>query len=146
MLAVKFVAPFKESEPTPPATHAIRRKIETCRPQDVCARSNAQKPRKFRAAREKRTLERMKVEIAIGDQKATFEADDEAALLRAVKNEAAKRAPWLMRAAVNAMSDLSFAAQVVARANKESGRDDHAPQSAREFLEWAISRGYATVL
>lgn len=51
-----------------------------------------------------------------------------------------------MRAVVNSMSDLSFAAQVVARANKDSERDDKAPKDAREFLDWAILRGYATVM
>jgi hypothetical protein len=88
----------------------------------------------------------MKVEIAIGDQKARFEASDEATLLRSVKSEAARRAPFLVRAGINAMSDLAFAAQVVSRANKDSGRNDKAPQSAREFLDWAVLRGYATVL
>lgn len=88
----------------------------------------------------------MKIEITIGTQKANFEARDEADLLRQVKGEAARRAPFLLRAAIGAMSDLTFAAQVVARANKDSGRSDAAPQSAREFLEWAKSRGYATMI
>lgn len=88
----------------------------------------------------------MKVEIILGTQKANFEASDEAALLRAVKAEAARRAPFLVRAAINSMSDLAFAAQVVARANKEFGHHDEAPRSAREFLDWATLRGFATVL
>lgn len=88
----------------------------------------------------------MKVQIAIGSQKAVFEARDEAALLRAAKSEAAKRAPFLLRTAINAMTDLAFAGQVVARANKDSGLSDPAPISAKEFLDWAISRSYATVL
>jgi hypothetical protein len=87
----------------------------------------------------------MKVEISIGKEKAVFEARDEAALLHAAKVEAARRAPFLLRAAVNAMSDLTFAAQVVARANKAKGTNDPSPQNAREFLDWAKARGYATV-
>ncbi len=88
----------------------------------------------------------MKINIAIGNQKADFSASDEAGILRAVKTEASRRAPFLLRAAIGAMSDLTFAAQVVARANKESGRNDKAPSSPREFLDWASERGYATVV
>lgn len=88
----------------------------------------------------------MKVELSVGSNKAKFDARDEADLLRQVKGEAKKRAPLLLRAAVGAMSDLTFAAQVVARANKASGQNDPAPKNATEFLEWAKSRGYATLL
>ncbi len=88
----------------------------------------------------------MKVEIAIGKEKAVFEAKDEAALLRAAKTEAGKRAPFPLRAAIGVMSEIAFAAQVVARANKDSGRTDAAPRDAKAFVDWAVARGYATIL
>ena len=43
------------------------------------------------------------------------------------------------------MSDLSFAGEAVKRANAQSGRDDAAPRSAQEFLDWAVERGYVTI-
>lgn len=88
----------------------------------------------------------MKIEIAIGEEKAIFEAKDETGLLRAAKNEAGKRAPFLIRTAIGAMSDMAFAAQVVTRANKDSGRNDAAPRDAKEFVSWTVARGYATIL
>lgn len=88
----------------------------------------------------------MQVEFTLGSHHARMEANDESALLRAVKEEAAKRAPLLMRAGVRLMSDLQFAAQVVSRANAQNGRNDPAPRSAREFLDWAVAHGYAAIL
>ena len=74
----------------------------------------------------------------------TFEAATPEEALRRVKAEAAKRAPFLLRGVINAMSDLSFAAEAVKRENAHSGRHDAAPKSAQQFLDWATERGYVT--
>jgi hypothetical protein len=74
----------------------------------------------------------------------TFEAATAEEALHRVKAEAAKRAPFLLRSAIHAMSDLRFAAEAVKRENAHSGRDDPAPQSAQQFLDWATERGYVT--
>jgi len=87
----------------------------------------------------------MKVQIHIENIQETVEAPDAAAVLHLVKREAARRAPFLLRGVINAMSDLTFAAEAVKRANSANGRSDALPRSAQEFLDWAVTRGYATV-
>lgn len=74
----------------------------------------------------------------------TFEAATAEDALRRVKTEAAKRAPFLLRGVIHAMSDLAFAAEAVKRANAHNGRNDAIPQSAQDFLAWATERGYVT--
>jgi hypothetical protein len=51
----------------------------------------------------------------------------------------------LWRPLINSMSDLSFAAEAVERNNQETERNDAAPTSAQQFLDWAVERGYVTV-
>ena len=75
----------------------------------------------------------------------TFEARDAEEALHRVKAEAARRAPFLQRAVIGAMSDNAFAAEAVKRVNAHEGRSDAIPQSAQEFLDWATERGYVTL-
>ena len=75
----------------------------------------------------------------------TFEAKSSEEALRKFKQEAAKRAPFLMRGVINAMNDQKFAQEVVSRANTAHKRSDPIPQTAQEFLNWASSRGFITV-
>lgn len=88
----------------------------------------------------------MKIRIQYQSLDETFVAKDANEVLHKVKGEAAKRAPFLLRGVVNAMSDLKFAQEVVSRANSEFKRQDPAPQSAQAFLDWAVSRGYVSIL
>jgi hypothetical protein len=88
----------------------------------------------------------MKVRIQYQKIDETVESQDAASLLHEVKQQAAKRAPLLMRPVVKGMSDLAFAAEAVKMANRETGRNDPAPASAQAFLDWAVQRGYVTIL
>lgn len=87
----------------------------------------------------------MKVHIHIQNIDETVQVRDAAEALSRLKSEAARRAPFLLRAVVKSMSDLAFAAEAVKRDNARSGRQDAAPKSAQEFLDWAVIRGYATI-
>jgi hypothetical protein len=87
----------------------------------------------------------MKIRISLGDINQSFEGRDEADLLRQAKTEAGRRAPFLMRPVINNMGDVAFAAEVVKRVNQAEKRNDALPQSAKEFLDWAVRRGYAKV-
>ena len=87
----------------------------------------------------------MKVRVTLGDIDETFEGQNADDILRKAKNEAAQRAPFLMRAIINNMSDLGFAGEVVKRSNQEEKRGDALPQSAQEFLDWAVQRGFVTI-
>ena len=88
----------------------------------------------------------MKIKIHYQDIQETVEVRDAADALSRLKGEAAKRAPFLLRGVVKSMSDMAFAAEAVKRANGASGRSDPIPASAQQFLDWAVARGYATVL
>lgn len=74
-----------------------------------------------------------------------FQAATPEDALKKFKAEASKRAPFLLRAAIGAMSDLRFAQEVVNRANTAQKRQDPAPKTAQEFLDWAQTRGFITV-
>jgi hypothetical protein len=41
---------------------------------------------------------------------------------------------------------MQFAQEAVKRDNAANGRDDALPNSPQEFLDWAVERGYATVI
>ncbi len=88
----------------------------------------------------------MKVRVDIQGKREEFEATDAADLLRKAKLEASKRAPLLLRPVVKAMSDLTFAGEIVKRHNAAKGSSDPAPQSAQAFVDWATQRGYVTIL
>ena len=88
----------------------------------------------------------MKIEIHVQDIRQTVEVSDAAEALSRMKDEAATRAPFLLRGVIKSLSDLNFAAEVVKRANAAEGRQDPLPQSAQEFLDWSVERGYATIL
>lgn len=88
----------------------------------------------------------MKIELTYQDIKQSFDGRDANDILRQAKAEAARRAPFLLRAVVNRMSDIDFAGAVVQRANAAEGRNDPAPQSAQEFLDWGVARGYVRIL
>jgi len=86
----------------------------------------------------------MTIHIHYKDIKETFEARNADEALSTFKKEAAKRSPFLMRAAINTMSDLKFAGEVVSRANKAREKNDPLPKSAQEFLKWAQINGFLT--
>lgn len=88
----------------------------------------------------------MKIQITLDEINQSFEGRDAAELLHQAKREAARRAPFLMRAVINGMSDLAFANEVVKRANQQEKRNDALPQSAQDFLDWAAQRGYVKVV
>ena len=87
----------------------------------------------------------MKINLKYGNINESLTARDAEDALHRFKGEAAKRAPFLMRGIVNAMSDLKFAQEVVTRANAQHKRNDPAPRSAQEFLDWGKSRGFITI-
>ena len=88
----------------------------------------------------------MTIAIHVQDIKQTVDVRDAEEALSMMKDEAATRAPFLLRAVINSLSDANFAAEVVKRANASEGRQDPIPQSAQEFLDWAVEQGYATIL
>jgi len=88
----------------------------------------------------------MKIKIHYQDIQEVVEVRDAADALSRLKAEAAKRAPLLLRGVVKNMGDLTFAAEAVKRANGASGLNDPAPATAQQFLDWAVARGYATVI
>ncbi len=88
----------------------------------------------------------MKLEIHVQDIRETVEVKDATEALSALKGEAASRAPFLLRGVIKSMGDLQFAGEVVKRANAAEGREDAIPKTAQEFLDWAVERGYATIL
>ena len=88
----------------------------------------------------------MKIQIQIGDIKEVLEAKDGAEALSKLKAEAANRAPFLVRGVIRSLSDIQFAQEAVKRDNAANGRSDALPKSPQEFLDWAVARGYATVL
>ena len=88
----------------------------------------------------------MKIEIHVQEIRQTVEVRNANEALSMMKAEAAARAPFLLRGIIKNLSDLSFAAEVVKRANAAEERQDAIPQSAQEFLDWAVERGYATIL
>jgi multidrug resistance efflux pump len=88
----------------------------------------------------------MKIRVDIQDIHQEMEAADSNAMLGRVKDEAARRAPLLLRGLIKSMSDLSFAQEVVKRANASRGTSHPAPQSAQEFLDWGVSNGFVTII
>lgn len=88
----------------------------------------------------------MKIKIDIQDIHETLEASDAASMLHRVKEEATSRAPFLIKMAIRSMSDLGFAAKAVEHHNAKAGTNDVAPASAQAFLDWAVLRGYVTIL
>lgn len=88
----------------------------------------------------------MKIEIHVQEIRQTVEVASADEALSVMQAEAAARAPFLLRGIIKSLSDLSFAAEVVKRANAAEGRQDAIPKSAQEFLDWAVERGYATIL
>lgn len=88
----------------------------------------------------------MKIKLTIEEQQQTFEGRDAADILHQAKGEAARKAPFLMKAMINGMSDLQFAGAVVQRANTTQKRNDPTPADAQAFLKWAVAQGYVQVL
>ena len=81
--------------------------------------------------------------LGVDDVVEVRDADD---ALSRTKTEAAKHAPMLLRPVVRAMSDQTFMAEAVKRYNSENKTDDPPPASAKQFLEWAVSRGFVTII
>lgn len=88
----------------------------------------------------------MKIAVHVQEIRETVEVQDAAEALRLLKEKAAERAPMLLRGVIRSLSDLNFAGEIVKRANVQEKRNDALPGNAQEFLEWAVKRGYATVL
>jgi hypothetical protein len=87
----------------------------------------------------------MKLHIHVQNIRETVEVQSADEALRRFKQETAKRAPMMLRPFINSMSDLNFAAEAVKRNNQASRRNDPAPTSTQQFLDWAVERGYVTV-
>lgn len=88
----------------------------------------------------------MKIEVHFQDIRQVVEVNDAREALARFKEEAAARAPVMLRGLIRSLGDLHFAGEVVKRSNTAEQRDDALPQSAQQFLEWAVERGYATIL
>lgn len=88
----------------------------------------------------------MKIEVHFQDIREVVEVRDAQEALSRFKDEAAARAPMLLRGLIRSLSDLHFAGEVVKRANTAENRQDELPQSAQQFLDWAVERGYVTIL
>lgn len=88
----------------------------------------------------------MKIEVHFQDIRQTVEVRDAAQALSLFKDEAAARAPIMLRGLIRSLGDMHFAGEVVKRANAAEGREDDLPQSPQQFLDWAVERGYVTVL
>lgn len=88
----------------------------------------------------------MKLHIHAAGVDEIVEVRDAAEALSRTKSEAAKRAPMLLRPVVRSMSELAFAAEAVKRYNAENKTNDPAPASAQQFLQWAVNRGFVTVI
>lgn len=88
----------------------------------------------------------MKIQIDIQNVHEQMEATSAEEILKRFKVEAASRAPFLLRGAIKAMSDLKFAEEAVKHHNRSSGHTDPAPASAQAFLDWSVSRGYVKIL
>jgi len=88
----------------------------------------------------------MKIEVHFQEIRQIVEVRDAQQALSLFKDEAAARAPIMLRGLIRSLGDLHFAGEVVKRANAAEGRDDELPQSAQQFLDWAVERGYVTVL
>jgi len=88
----------------------------------------------------------MTIKIHYKDIQEEFQARDAADALSKFKKEAAKRAPLPLRMLINAASDLKFAGEVVSRANKARGTNDPTPKTAKDFLDWAQTNGFVTLV
>lgn len=88
----------------------------------------------------------MTIKIHYKDIQEELQARDAADALSKFKKEAAKRSPLPMRLAINAFSDLKFAGEVVSRANKARDTNDPLPKTAREFLDWAQTNDFVTLV
>jgi hypothetical protein len=88
----------------------------------------------------------MKLKLQYNELNAEIEAKDAADALSQFKGEVAARSPLLLRGVIRSMGDVSFAQEVVKRHNAAHGRGDDLPASAQQFLDWAVERGYATIL
>ncbi len=88
----------------------------------------------------------MKVHVKFQGIDETFEAKDADAMLHLAKQQAAQRAPFLLRPLINSMSDMAFAAEAVKRANQANGRQDPIPTTAQEFIDWGVQQGVVTII
>lgn len=88
----------------------------------------------------------MKIQIDIQDVHEQLEAGSSEEILKRVKTEAASRAPFLVRGAIKAMSDLKFAEEAVKHHNRSTGHNDPTPATAQAFLDWSVARGYVKIL
>jgi hypothetical protein len=81
-------------------------------------------------------------EIAIQE---TFEGTTPEEIVGKMKIRVARELSFAMRMAVNAMSNLMFAQEVVRRYNETMKLDLPLPRSCEEFLHLAQQQGLATV-
>jgi hypothetical protein len=88
----------------------------------------------------------MKLHIHVAGVDETVEVRDADEALKRTREEAARRAPFLARPIIKAMNDQTFAAEAVKRHNAEKGLSDPIPSTAQQFLDWAIQRGYVSVV
>ena len=88
----------------------------------------------------------MKIQIHFNEINETVDAKDAAEALSKLKAEAAARAPLLLRGVIKHFGDVQFAQEAVKRDNLAQSTNDPLPGTAQEFLDWAVRKGYATIL
>jgi hypothetical protein len=88
----------------------------------------------------------MKIHIHFNEIEETVEVKDADEALSRLKIEAASHAPLMFRGVIKNMGNIPFAREAVKRDNAANNLEQPLPNSAGEFLDWAVGRGYATVL
>lgn len=92
----------------------------------------------------------MKYRIKIDDERLqvdeTVEGNSEDVLWSQIRAEVARRAPFLVRPVIRAMSDQALWDRLAKIHRDRSGVQEPAPTNAREFFALAEKAGYATKL
>lgn len=92
----------------------------------------------------------MKVRVTLRSPEYSLEEDftgkDATEVVRAVQRRAACDQGFVVRIAINAMSPLQFAREVVTHFNKATNQQLPIPNSCEEFLNTGVALGIATVL
>lgn len=88
----------------------------------------------------------MKLRIHAYGAHATGQARDAEDALQQFKTAIAGGAPLWARPLVRRVDALTIAREAVKRDNAAQGRNDPLPDSAQAFLDWALRRGYASLI
>ena len=72
--------------------------------------------------------------------------DTPEAVVRAMQARVAKELGLIAGAVVRSMSPLAFAQEATRRYNAASGDNAPVPQSCQQFLQYGVTKGFATVV